>query len=119
MDTKTRAFLHDYMKDIGKKNTLHASVMLSRHEIVQSQIPKEMVIQRLISCLMSSEIVKGKIQESIAIQDKVGDGTKTYNSSLYVFTGDELYGILYDLALNIYMLKPSFPKPQTINESLI
>lgn len=119
MDTKTRAFLRDYMKDLRRKNALHAFRVLSKRQLIQIPNIKETIIQQLADEYFSSVIVKEKIQESIAAQSRAGDDTKTYHSSLYVFTDDELQGILHDLALNIYMAKPEFPKPQTINESLI
>ena len=108
-----------YMKDLRRKNALHASRVLSKRQLIQIPNIRETIIQQLADEYFSSAIVKEKIQESIAVQNRVGDDTRTYHSSLYVFTEDELSGILHDFALNIYMLKPSFPKPQTINESLI
>ena len=116
MDTKTRAFLRSFMKDIQKKRTLHASVIWP--SVLCGPGLREEIIQRLSDCFMSSNIVKEKIQESIVTQETVASET-TFTSSLYVFTGDELYETLYDLALCINTTKPKFPELQTIDESLI
>ena len=107
MDTKTRAFLRSCYK-----NALHASVRWPT--ALCTPAIKEEIAKQLACSLMSSETVQEKIQESIVTQENVADKT-TFNSSLYVFTEDELYKILYDFAST----KPAFPKPQTINESLI
>ncbi len=116
-DIKTCAFLRVFMEDIRRKNALHASCKLSRRQPIQR------VTEQLACEFFRMVIVKDKIQESIA--GNVDDKAATYNSTLYVFTDDELCDIINDLASNLLTrgkvsaTKPQFPKPQVLDHSLL